>query len=86
LAAATHHRTIRIEGNHYFPADSVRQELLLDSPTVTWCYWKGKATYRSLVTDDGVVHDIAWVYERPWPLARRIAGHLAFDPRVRIER
>lgn len=75
-----------IEGNHYFPPSSVREDLLVDSPTRTLCLWKGKASYRSLLADDGVVHDVAWVYERPWPLARRIAGHVAFGPQVHIER
>lgn len=75
-----------VEGNHYFPPSSVREDLLMDSPTRTLCFWKGKAGYRSLLTDEGVVRDVAWVYERPWPLARRIAGHVAFGPQVRIER
>ena len=75
-----------VEGNHYFPPESVRSELLVDSPTRTVCFWKGKASYRSLRTANGLVEDIAWVYERPWPLARGIADHVAFSPLVRIER
>ena len=78
--------TTIIEGNHYFPPGSVRDDVLVDSPTRTVCFWKGTATYRSLLTDDEVVQDIAWVYDRPWPLARRIARHVAFGPQVRIER
>ena len=74
-----------VEGNHYFPAESVREELFADSPTQTLCVWKGTASYKSLVTDDGVVQDIGWVYERPTPAASEIAGHVAFGPRVRIE-
>jgi uncharacterized protein (DUF427 family) len=74
-----------VEGNHYFPPESVRTELFLDSPTRTVCFWKGTASYLSLVTDDGQVPDIAWVYEDPSRLARKIVGHVAFGPRVRIE-
>lgn len=74
-----------VEGNHYFPPESVRDALLVDSPARTLCFWKGKASYRSLLTDGGVVHDVAWVYERPWPLTRRITGHVAFGPQVRVE-
>ena len=84
LAESDHTRVV--EGNHCFPPDSVREDLLIESPTRTLCFRKGKASYRSLSTDDGVVEDVAWTYERPWPLARRLAGHVAFGPQVRIER
>ncbi len=77
--------TVVVEGNHYFPPDSVRAELLSDSPTTTICPWKGVAHYKT-VTVDGTDHaDAAWYYPRPSPLARRIKGRLAFDRRVRVE-
>ncbi len=78
--------TVVVEGNHYFPPESVEEHLLSDSPTRTMCFWKGQATYHSLVIDDEVVPDAAWSYEQPWPLARKITGHLAFGPQVRVER
>ena len=78
--------TVRVEGNHYFPPEDVDLTRLLDSPTVTWCFWKGRAQYHHLDVGDEVLPDVAWTYPRPWPLARRIAGHVAFSPAVRIER
>ncbi len=78
--------TVVVEGNHYFPPDHVDQAALLDSPTTTRCFWKGKASYHHLLIDDEVVTDAAWTYPAPWPLARRITGYLAFSPGVRIER
>jgi len=77
--------TVVVEGNHYFPPETVDEHLLADSPTRTLCSWKGEATYHSLVIDDEVVADAAWSYEEPSPPARRITGHLAFGPQVRVE-
>ncbi len=78
--------TRRVEGNHYFPPESVRQDLLVPSPSRTWCYWKGRAQYYSIVVDDEVNVDAAWSYPKPWPLARWLKDHVAFSAGVRIER
>jgi uncharacterized protein (DUF427 family) len=78
-------RTLLVEGHHYFPPDSVRWEHLVDSPTTTWCWWRGRARHLSIAIDDEVVADAAWYYPRPWPPARRLTCHVAFGPRVRIE-
>lgn len=78
--------TVVVEGNHYFPADSVHAEVFSDSATTTVCPWKGIAHYKS-VTVDGTEHtDAAWYYPTPSPLARKIKGRIAFDRRVRVER
>lgn len=78
-------RTVRVEGNHYFPPESLRREPFVDSPTKTLCPWKGIAHYYSLVTNETALPDVAWYYPHPTPLARRIKNHIAFDPDVRIE-
>jgi len=78
-------RTVRLEGNHYFPADSLRREYLEDSPTTTRCPWKGRARYYTVVVDGTVNPDAAWYYPKPSPLARKIKDHVAFSPAVRIE-
>lgn len=78
-------RTVRLEGNHYFPPESVRREFLVDSRTKTLCPWKGVARYYDLVTGGTALPDAAWCYPRPFPLARRIKNHVAFDPDVDIE-
>lgn len=79
-------RTIRVEGNHYFPIEDVEAELFADSPTRTLCYWKGVAHYRSVVIDGNVHRNAAWVYPKPWRLARKIKGHVAFAPGIEIRR
>ena len=77
-------RTRSVEGNVYFPPDTVHWEHLVESPTSTWCWWKGRARYLSAAIDDEVVADVAWYYPRPWPLARRLKCHVAFGDGVRV--
>ncbi|CAN5878660.1 DUF427 domain-containing protein [soil metagenome] len=77
--------TVVVEGNHYFPADSVRSDLLADTDLTTLCPWKGVAHYKT-ATVDGTDHaDVAWYYLKPSMLARRIKGRIAFDRRVDVE-
>jgi uncharacterized protein (DUF427 family) len=78
-------RTVRLEGNHYFPPESVHREHLIDSPTKSVCPWKGLARYYSVMTDGGVNPDAAWYYPHPSPLARRIKNHVAFWDSVTVE-
>ena len=76
--------TVVVEGNHYFPRESVRADLLQDSPTTSVCGWKGTANYHHVVVD-GVVHeDAAWYYKDPKPDARSIAGRIAFWRGVQV--
>jgi uncharacterized protein (DUF427 family) len=70
--------TVIVEGNHYFPIDSVRAEMLLASATQTKCPWKGTASYYSLVVDGKTNTDAAWFYPEPLPAAAEIAGRVAF--------
>ena len=77
--------TVVVEGNHYFPPESVDRDALLDSTTTTRCFWKGKAEYRDLLIDGEIHRDMAWTYPRPWPLARRIEGYVAFWHGVKVE-
>jgi uncharacterized protein (DUF427 family) len=70
--------TIVVEGNHYFPADSVNKEYLTPSSTHTTCPWKGVASYHHLVVDGNTNKDAAWYYPEPKPAAKEIAGRIAF--------
>jgi uncharacterized protein (DUF427 family) len=58
-------QTIRIEGNQYFPPDSVNRELLKPSDLHTICPWKGEASYYDVVVSDEVNDDAAWYYPEP---------------------
>lgn len=77
--------TVVVEGNHYFPADSVRRELLAPSETTTVCGWKGTANYYSLNVDGDVNEDAAWYYTDPKPAAAEIRDHIAFWRGVTVE-
>ena len=57
--------TIIIEGNHYFPPDSVNVDLLQPSELTTTCHWKGLANYYTLVDGDQQAADAAWYYAQP---------------------
>ena len=71
--------TVVVEGNHYFPREGVRTELLSDSPTPYTCPWKGEAAYFNLELNGERVKDVAWSYPNPKEAAKEIAGYLAFD-------
>ena len=77
--------TVVVEGNHYFPSSSVNWDHFADSSTKSVCPWKGLARYHDAVIDDTVHGDIGWSYPKPSPLARRIKGHVAFNPLVVVE-
>ena len=77
--------TIVVEGNHYFPPDSVRREHFRDSATHTVCPWKGLASYYDVVVGDAVNRDAAWYYPAPKDAAKQIGGYVAFWKGVTVE-
>ncbi len=77
--------TVRLEGNHYFPADSLRREYLSDSTTTSVCPWKGTAHYYTVIVDGQVNDDAAWYYPEPSAKASQIADHVAFWKGVKVE-
>ncbi len=78
--------TVQLEGNDYFPPESVRREFLSDSATTTVCPWKGTARYYTVTVGDQVNPDAAWFYPDPSARAQQIGTHVAFWKGVRIER
>ena len=70
--------TIVVEGNHYFPPESVDMALLEASDSHTHCPWKGEASYKSIVVDGKRNPDAAWFYPDPLPAAAEIKGRFAF--------
>lgn len=71
-------KTVVIEGNHYFPADSVKKQYLRPSTTTSHCPWKGLANYYSLIVDGKTNQDAAWYYAEPSAAAAAIRGYIAF--------
>ena len=70
--------TIVIEGNHYFPPDSIRSENFIESPHQTTCPWKGKASYYDVVVDGERNENAAWYYPNPKDAANEIKDYVAF--------
>ena len=69
---------VKVEGNAYFPIDSVNKALLRDSATTSMCPWKGTASYYSLAVDGKENKDAAWFYPAPKDAAAEIKGRVAF--------
>lgn len=69
--------TVVVEGNHYFPMDAVRQDLLRPSTTTSVCPWKGTASYYTIEVDGQQNQDAMWTYRTPLPTEARIAGRVA---------
>jgi uncharacterized protein (DUF427 family) len=76
--------TVVVEGNHYFPADSLRREHFRASDTHTTCPWKGEASYYDVVADGEVNKDAAWYYPQPKDAAREIKDRVAFWKGVKV--
>jgi uncharacterized protein (DUF427 family) len=76
--------TVVVEGNHYFPLDSVDESLLKDSSKTTFCPWKGTASYYTLCVDGAENADAAWYYAAPKDKAKQIAGRIAFWRGVQV--
>ena len=76
--------TIVIEGNHYFPKQSVNEEYLVESTTATVCPWKGEASYYDIIVDDKANKDAAWFYREPKEEAELIRDYVAFWRGVQI--
>jgi uncharacterized protein (DUF427 family) len=70
--------TVIIEGNHYFPADSIKKDYFKPSNTQTTCHWKGTASYYSVDVDGKKNQDAAWYYPEPSDQAAGIKDHVAF--------
>jgi uncharacterized protein (DUF427 family) len=78
--------TVVVEGNHYFPSDSVNQEYLQPSDTHTNCHWKGDANYYNLVVNGETNKDAAWYYPEPKESAAEIKDRIAFWRGVTISK
>ncbi|MDA8017062.1 MAG: DUF427 domain-containing protein [Thermoanaerobaculia bacterium] len=76
--------TIVVEGNHYFPPESLRDEHFRGSDHHTTCPWKGEASYFHLEAKGQVNENAAWTYPTPKPAASEIKGYVAFWKGVEV--
>ena len=76
--------TVIVEGNHYFPAESINKEYFEQSDFTTMCGWKGTANYYSVTVNDKTNKDCAWYYAEPNDAAKKIKGRIAFWNGVKV--
>ena len=76
---------IEVEGNQYFPKNSINEELFERSPNKSECPWKGTAHYFHLNVDGSLNENAAWFYPEPKPEAKKIKDRIAFWKGVVIE-
>lgn len=77
--------TVVVEGNHYFPKDSIKSTYFQQSDTHTTCPWKGKASYFHLDVGGEVNRDAAWYYPNPKKEAQHIKDYVAFWKGVEVK-
>ena len=74
-----------VEGNQYFPSDSIKRTYFKESGTHTVCPWKGTASYYDVVVNGQANKDAAWYYPNPKEAAKQIKDHVAFWHGVQVE-
>lgn len=77
--------TVVVEGNHYFPHDTINKDYFRDSATHTTCGWKGVASYYDIVVDGNTNKDAAWYYPTTKAEAKNIENYVAFWKGVKVE-
>lgn len=82
---AESNETVVVEGNRYFPADSVARDFLKASSHTSVCPWKGTAHYYHLEVNGIRNENAAWYYPEPKPAAAEIKDRVAFWKGVRVE-
>ncbi len=84
IVLAESDKTITVEGNHYFPPESIKKEFFQESNTHTTCGWKGTASYFTVKINGKDNKDSAWYYPEPSDAAKEIKGYVAFWRGVEI--
>ncbi len=88
VVVAESERTVKVEGNHYFPSEDVKKEYVKPSGHHTACPWKETASYVVVVV---VVEGernaaAAWYYPKPKAAAKQLKDHVAFWHGVKVKR
>ncbi len=81
---AESNKTIVVEGNHYFPPESISKNFFESSEKHSTCPWKGEASYKSLSVNGASNPDAAWYYANPKPAAAEIKDYFAFWKGVEV--
>jgi uncharacterized protein (DUF427 family) len=86
VALAESDKTVKLEGNQYFPPDSIDRQYFKDSQNQTVCPWKGVASYYDIEVDGKVNKGAAWTYPAPSKAAAQIKNHVAFWGGVKVKK
>ena len=86
VVIAESNKTVVVEGNQYFPPDSVNKAFVKESSQSSVCPWKGTASYFDIVVDGEVNSGAAWYYPQPKSAASEIKDHVAFWKGVKVEK
>lgn len=78
--------TVVVEGNHYFPRESIANEFFEPSSRTSVCPWKGLAHCYSLNVGGKRNDDAAWFYDDPSVAAQNIKGRVAFWKGVEVHK
>lgn len=78
-------QTEMVEGNHYFPAESLNMDYFTPTNHRTSCPWKGQASYFTVEVDGQKKRNGAWTYKTPKDAAANIKDHVAFYGFVDIQ-
>lgn len=74
-----------VEGNYYFPLESIKREFVVESNTQSYCPWKGKACYLHLIVDGEMNEDAAWYYVNPKDGAEILKNRVSFWKGVEVK-
>lgn len=85
MVLAESDKTVMVEGNHYFPPESINRDYFHESDRHTTCAWKGVASYYDVVAGGQTARNAAWYYPDPKPAAANIRDYVAFYGVVRLE-
>jgi len=84
VVIATSDKTVLVEGNHYFPKESLNINFFKSSATHTTCSWKGQASYYDIVVEGSINNDAAWYYPEAKEAAKEIKDYVAFWKGVKV--
>ena len=73
-----------VEGEHYFPVNSIKREFFQESDTNTICPWRGTAYFLDVIVRGEVAPDAAWYYLDSSGLVTTFKGRITFNRGIDI--
>lgn len=70
--------TITVDGDVYFPLESVNSLFLKKSSSTSICPRKGKALFFDVIVDEKMNRDAAWYYPEPETEYQQLKNRIAF--------